>query len=129
MVQDNRNIVGKQVGYPLQSVDGAPTFMIAAVIAAATSSYTLVADAQFKFRVIDVKVILTAAGGAADTLTVKNGSTAITDDLDLNKSDATETRAATYDDAQWDISPGGSLKVSTASGPAGVLFVTCMKVN
>lgn len=125
---DNRFIQGQQLGLPYDSVEGAPAFFIAKTIAAGTSSYTLISEAKYKFRVFSVRCILTAAGGAADTLQVFNGSNAITDALDLNKSDATVTAAATYDDAYWDIPVGGSLKVTTVSGPAGVLYVECMRM-
>ena len=69
-----------------------------------------------KIRVIDVVVQNKAAGGAADTITVKNGATAITDAIDTNKVDKTVTRAGTIDDAQSSIAAGGTLRVTKADG-------------
>lgn len=69
-----------------------------------------------KIRVIDVIVVNAAVGGAADTITVKNGATAITDAIDTNKADKTVTRAGTIDDAQASISAGGTLRVTKADG-------------
>jgi len=83
-----------------------------------------------KVRVIDVVVQNKAAGGAADTITVKNGATAITDAIDTNKADKTVTRAGTIDDAQSLISAGGTLRVTKADGandPNCDVFVVCVR--
>jgi hypothetical protein len=69
-----------------------------------------------KTRITDVVCInTTGAGGAGDTIIVKNVATAITDTMDINKADKTITRAATIDDAQWDVAAGANLVVSGAS--------------
>ena len=81
-----------------------------------------------KMRVVDAWVINTAAGGAGDTAQVKNGATAITDAMDMNKADQVITRAGTIDDAQWDIAAGGTLRVTGASGATGVVFVSGLLV-
>lgn len=81
-----------------------------------------------KIRVLDVWTVQTAAGGAGDTIIVKNGSTAITDTLDNNKSDKVITRATTIDDAQHEIAAGGMLKVSGASGVTCEVYVLAIKV-
>jgi hypothetical protein len=59
-----------------------------------------------KVRVLDVIVVNKAAGGASDTITVKNGANAITNAIDTNKADATVTRAGTLDDARTRSRPG-----------------------
>lgn len=68
-----------------------------------------------KVRVIDVVAVKTANnGGSGDTLTVKNGSNAITGALDLNVSDAVVVRAGSIDDATHEISAGGTLRLTAA---------------
>lgn len=69
----------------------------------------------YKTRITDVRVVkTTGAGSSGDTLTVKNGSTAITDAMDLNVADKTVVRAATIDDAQHEIAAGGTLRLTAA---------------
>ena len=71
----------------------------------------------YKTRVLDVWAVKTAAnGGAGDTVTIKNGATAITDALDLNAVDKTVVRAGTIDDAQHEIAAAGTLRVTAANG-------------
>lgn len=84
-----------------------------------------------KVRVLDVIVVNKAAGGAGDTITVKNGATAITDAIDTNKADKTVTRAGTIDDAAHEIAAAGTLRVSKADGandPNCEVYVVCMRV-
>lgn len=70
-----------------------------------------------KFRVIDVVVIMKAAGGAGDGITIKNGATAITDTIDVSGSaDKVVKRPLTIDDAQYEIAAGGTLRVTKANG-------------
>jgi hypothetical protein len=77
-----------------------------------------------KTRITGVEVVKTnGAGGAADTIAVKNGATAITNALDLNVADKAIVRASTLDDAQWEIAAGGTLRVASVNGGAG--DVTC----
>lgn len=78
---------------------------------------------EHKLRVVDVWYIGTAAGGAGDTITVKNGATAITNALDVNVADKTIVRAGTIDDASYDIAAGGTLRVTGASAATGIVFV------
>lgn len=81
-----------------------------------------------KIRVLDVWTVQTAAGGAGDTIIVKNGATAITDTMDCNKVDKTITRATTIDDAQHEIAAGGTLKVSGASAVTCEVYVMAIRV-
>lgn len=75
-----------------------------------------------KFRVTDVRVIKKAgAGGASDTITVKNAANPITDAIDINVADKVVKRAGTIDDAYYDIAAGGTLRVTrTKSSAANV---------
>jgi len=71
------------------------------------------------------------AGGAADTVTVKNGANAITDAIDTNDADKVISRAATIDDAQATIAAGGTLRISVNNGGAGnaAVHVTVLAVK
>ena len=81
-----------------------------------------------KERVIRVEAIATAAGGAGDTVQVKNGTTAITNALDLNVSDKVVVAASTIDDAQWDVAAGGTLRVTGASGVNAEVIIWTIRV-
>ena len=66
-----------------------------------------------KTLITQIEVIKTGgAGGASDTVQVKNGSTAITDAMSINVADKVIVRPSTIDDAQMTISAGGTLKVT-----------------
>lgn len=87
-----------------------------------------------KTLVTDVWLVKTAgAGGASDTITVKNGTTAITDAMDINVADKAVVRAGTIDDAQYAISAGGTLRVTrtkaSANNVACVVFVLGIRVS
>jgi hypothetical protein len=85
-----------------------------------------------KVRVIDVWCVQTAAGAAADTITVKNNTTAITDAMDTNKVDKTITRAGTLDNAAWDVDPNAStpqdIVVAGASATTCIVFIKVIPV-
>jgi len=80
-----------------------------------------------KTMITDVTVIKTAgAGGASDTITVKNGSTAITDAMSINVADKVVVRAGTIDDAQQTVAAGGTLKITRTKASAA--NVACIVV-
>lgn len=81
-----------------------------------------------KIRVLDVWCVATAAGGAADTIIVKNGATAITNAIDMNVSDKVVVRAGTIDDAQHEIAAAGTLRVSGASAVTCEVYVLAIRV-
>ena len=84
-----------------------------------------------KIRVVDVWAVKTAAnGGAGDTVTVKNGATAITDAMDLNATDKSVVRAGTIDDAQHEIAAGGTLRATAAqaTNAACTVYVLAVRV-
>jgi hypothetical protein len=81
-----------------------------------------------KTRVIDVWCVQTAAGGAGDTIIVKSGANAITDTMDCNKADNIITRAASLDDANWEIAAAGTLRITGASAVTCEVFVRGIRV-
>lgn len=83
-------------------------------------------------RVIDAYLVLRGAGVASTTLTVKNSATAITDAMAASGSDKAIVRAATLDDAQWELAAGGTLRVTSATGatqPAATVYVIAHRVT
>jgi hypothetical protein len=85
-----------------------------------------------KTRVIDVTVVKTSAnGGSGDTVTIKNGSNAITDAIDIGINDTLVARAGQIDDAQHEIAAGGTLKVTAANNTnnACIVYVFGLRVS
>lgn len=88
---------------------------------------------RYKERVIDAYIVLTGAGVSSAIITVKNGSSAISDDMDASGagSDTDIVRAGTIDDTYYEIDAGGTLRVTTATGstaPGFICYVLCMRV-
>jgi hypothetical protein len=84
-----------------------------------------------KTRVIDAWLVLRGAGVATTTLQVKNGANAITDAMAASGSDQALVRAATLNDAYWEIAAGGTLRVTSATGatqPDATVFVLGIRV-
>lgn len=85
-----------------------------------------------KTRVIDAYVVLRGAGVASSVLTVKNSATAITDGMDASGSDKAIVRAATLDDASYEITAGGTLRITSSGGltqPAATVYVRGIRVT
>lgn len=100
-----------------QTAPGIPVLHEITVPDAATGDVDVVLDQ--KTRILDVWLVKTGgAGGSGDTITVKNGSTAITDAMDINVADKVVVRAGTIDDAQQEIAAAGTLKVTRTKGSA-----------
>jgi hypothetical protein len=79
----------------------------------------------YKTLITDIWLVKTGgAGGASDTITVKNGSTAITDAIDINVSDKVMKRAGTMDDAQTTVLAGGTLKITRTKASAANVACT-----
>ena len=95
---------------------------------AATNTKTIVV--KDKIEVLDVLVQKQAgAGGASNTVQVKNNTDAISDAIDSNDADKTLSRAATIDDGFSTINPGGSLSVTntkSAGNAACRVYVTVL---
>lgn len=79
-----------------------------------------------KFEVTDILVQKrSGAGGAANTVQVKNGATVISDAISINIADQTRATWATIDDAASVIAAGGTLRVTRtkAGGNAACLVL------
>lgn len=85
-----------------------------------------------KTRVIEAWAVKTGAnGGGANTVQVKNGSTAITDAMSININNTLIVRAASIDDAQHEIAAGGTLRVTrtkAAGNAACIVYVLGIRV-
>jgi len=84
-----------------------------------------------KIRVLDAQLLLRGAGVASATLQVKSTANAITDAMAASGSDKAIVRAASIDDAYYDIPAGGKLRVTGASGatqPAALVTVWAVRV-
>ncbi len=86
-----------------------------------------------KTLITDVYVQNNAAGTASDTITVKNGSNAITDAIDISGADKTIARVSTIDDAYSTIAAAGTLKITETDGggsdsPATTVYVRGLRV-
>ena len=85
-----------------------------------------------KCEVVRIDGRLDGAGTAGSTLTIKNGSNAISDALDLSSGGDTDVFAANeLDDDYTVIAAGGTLRATIASTggdfPPAKVFVTCVK--
>lgn len=112
------NVIG---GLPL-------TFMIP--IAAGALGNTDVVMTH-KVRILDAYLILRGAGIATTTLQIFNGANAITDAMAASGSDTDIVRAATIDDAHYEIDAAGTLRVTSATGatqPDALIVVTAVRV-
>lgn len=80
-----------------------------------------------KTRVLDVWLVKTGGAGHAseDTITVKNGATAITDAIAVGAADKAIKRAGTIDDASWEIAAAGTLRITRTKGAGGGNNVQC----
>jgi hypothetical protein len=112
-------------------VGGIPVSHRIAVADGATADIDVVLT--YKTMVTGVKVIkTTAAGGASDTITVKNAATAITNAIDINVADKTTVHESTIDDAQMTINAGGTLRITrtkaSAENVACIVIVSGLRV-
>jgi trimeric autotransporter adhesin len=98
-------------------VGGIPVVINVAIADGVTADKDVVLT--HKTEILDVIVQKrSAAGGASDTITVKNGATAITNDMDINVADKTIVRAGTIDDAQSTIAAAGTLRITKTKASA-----------
>jgi hypothetical protein len=126
MSRPNKQGISGKACARLGNQDGAPVFLLKQQTASGTSSYT-VEKPTFRFRVVDVWGIATAGGGAADTITVKNGSAAITAAMDFNVLDTAVVRNTTINDAEHVIEKSDTLTVTTASDAVGLIYILCAR--
>lgn len=120
---DNRFIGGNQLGL-LDNTYGAPSSVFHVSTVASTTAYNAVLNLTRPVKVVRVWGFMTGAGGAGDTVVVKNGSTAITETIDLSAlADKEVFQATSLDDAQWLVSKDGSITVTSASDALTELFI------
>ena len=82
-----------------------------------------------KFEVHDVRGFKTGgAGGAGDTVQIKNTADAITDAISLDVADQVSLAAGTYNDAFATIVAGGLLRATIVDGNAGATDLSCRLV-
>ena len=99
---------------------GAPCIYAFHVLDAASGNFSVVVDR--KIRVVDVWCVKRGGDGHAteDTILVGEGANAITDAMAIGaNNDDSVTRAATIDDANYEIAAGGSLRVTWVRGAGG----------
>lgn len=102
---DNDTIAGPLFVHPINVPDG-------------TTGNVDVVITQ-KIRVLYAIVVKVAAdGGASDTLTITDGTTAITNAIDLNITDKTVKVVGTIDDAVHEIAAGGTLRATRTKASA-----------
>lgn len=119
---------------PKSMADGGHTlpFIIEFAFSGATAEQPIYSgDAPFAFKVIDVWVQQTGgAGGAGDTALLDDGTTAITDAIDMGSvADGTIVRATTIDDSKSSIAKDGSMDVTTASSAVGTMYILCVRTS
>ena len=110
-------------------VGGIPIVFMIPIVAGALADTDIVST--HKVRVLDAYLILRGAGVATTTLQVKNGMDAITNAMAASGSDQALVRAASIDDAHYEIAAGGTLRVTSATGatqPAALVVVTAVRV-
>lgn len=102
-------------------------FLLSVQTVTGTTGYNLFNGAVPRdLRVIQAWGIMTAAGGASDTVVVKNGSNAITDTASVAVlSDTDAFSFSQLNDAYWDVDKGGTLTVTTASDALCKVYVMC----
>lgn len=74
-------------------------------------------------RVLDAWCVNNGTGGAADTVTVDDGTTAITDAMDMNVADKLLVRAGSIDDATALLQKGSTLRATHASASPTDTFI------
>lgn len=113
---------------------GVPILLRANIAAGAAANVDI--TVEHKMRVIDFWAVHTGgAGEVTDTLTLQNGSNAISNALDWSGADKALVRAAELDDAQWELDPGDTLRFAPSDADAGddlgagVAFVLAIRVS
>jgi hypothetical protein len=95
-----------------QNIQGGPLWVHRVDVPAGTTG-NIDTVVSHKIRVVDVSLVkTTGAGGGAGTIQVLNGAAAISDAMSINVADQTVVRAATIDDANWEIAAGGTLRIT-----------------
>lgn len=95
----------------------APVQIIEFLIAGGATLITnLTIPAGIDIRVFDVQTINRGLGTAGDTVLVGKAAAAICDAIDINVADKVIARAATIDDANYDLTAADVLRVTLTDG-------------
>ena len=129
---------GANVGVVADSTPGIPIIVEKAFTGAGAETHIFNANCPYKLRILDVSVLITTAGatGAAVTLTLDDGTNAITDAMAVNASPGgvaidTIVRAATIDSTYATLLANATLDITlstTTNAPAGIVRVTAIPV-
>lgn len=124
-MSDKRFINGQQLAL-VGNTGGVPSFYLT-VQTDATDS-TKAVTAPVRLRVIGVTGVMTGAGGAGDTVAVRNGSDPISATVDVSAvADKGTWTAATIDDAFWVVAAGKTINVVTASSALSFVLIECVR--
>ena len=112
----NRKLQGIMDGRLVKAMDDGEDFgfipVVLRVNTAAGADNTVSLTMERKFTLIDVQAKnIGGAGPANDTLTIKNGSNAVTDVMDMEGAENLIIRALNIDDAHHEIAAGSTLNV------------------
>jgi hypothetical protein len=89
-----------------------------------------ITNLPYKIRVIDAWCVNTATPGAGDTIQVLNSASAITNAIDINVGgDTAINRAGQINDANQEISKGGTLRITGASAANAIVYVKALRVS
>lgn len=120
------------------STQPANTSVIAIALAdAADTKHFTFAETPFKMRIVNVRVMRTAAGHAANTYVIQSaqtatgGFTAVTDAIAPDAADKSISGAGTIDDAASDIAAGGRIRVvfaKNSNSMACKIWITVLRV-
>jgi len=120
----NRKLQGIMDGRLVKAMDDGENFgfipVVLRVDTAAGADNTVSLTMERKFTLIDVQAKnIGGAGPANDTLTIKNGSNAVTDVMDMEGAENLIIRALSIDDAHHEISAGSTLNVIALDATGG----------
>lgn len=94
-------------------------------------------DTPFKMRIVDVRVMRTAAGHAANTYVISSAQasggafTAVTNAIAPDAGDKSVAGAGTIDDASMDVAAGGEIRVvyaKNSNSMACKIWITVLRV-
>lgn len=117
------NVTGATVGTVADNNTsaGIPIEHVFVIADAASADYDIVITEKFEVQEV---IVRKSAAGAANTVTIKNGATAITDAI-AAAVDKAVTRAGTIDPAQEVVLAGGTLRASVVrAAGSGAMKVT-----
>ena len=120
----NRKLQGIMDGRLVKAMDDGENFgfipVVLRVDTAAGADNTVSLTMERKFTLIDVQAKnIGGAGPANDTLTIKNGSNAVTDVMDMEGAENLIIRALSIDDAHHEIAVGSTLNVIALDATGG----------